>query len=87
VGLFAMKPAEGVAAPTQGLLVGGDASQFLTQLWGVGMVMAWGLITGFICFLAIKYTIGLRVTKEEEEEGLDFGEHGNEAYHGFQFTE
>jgi Amt family ammonium transporter len=44
-------------------------------------------VTGFILFMAIKYTIGLRVTAEEEREGLDIGEHGNEAYHGFQFVE
>ena len=32
----------------------------------------------------IKYTIGLRVTEEEELRGLDIDEHGNEAYAGFQ---
>jgi transcriptional regulator with XRE-family HTH domain len=35
-----------------------------------------------VLFLAIKYTIGLRVTAVEEEEGLDIGEHGGEAYTG-----
>jgi Amt family ammonium transporter len=33
--------------------------------------------------LAIKHTIGLRVSAAEEEEGLDIGEHGGEAYTGF----
>jgi ammonia channel protein AmtB len=32
--------------------------------------------------VAIKYTIGLRVSDVEEEEGLDIGEHGGEAYAG-----
>ena len=38
---------------------------------------------GLVLFLAMKHTIGLRVTAEEEEEGLDIGEHGGEAYTGF----
>jgi len=58
-----------------------------SQAIGVGSVFLWAVVMGAICFLAIKYTIGLRVTKEEETEGLDIGEHGNEAYHGFQFVE
>ena len=37
-----------------------------------------------ILFLTIKYTIGLRVSEEEEIKGLDIGEHGMEAYSGFQ---
>jgi Amt family ammonium transporter len=36
-----------------------------------------------VLFLAIKYTIGLRVTEREEEEGLDIGEHGGAAYTAF----
>ena len=39
-----------------------------------------------VCWFVIKYTIGLRVTAEEEIDGLDHGEHGNEAYHGFQMV-
>lgn len=85
VGLFSTGTGEGGLSPLPGLLVGGDAKQLMIQLTGVGAVMAWGLITGAICFLGIKYTIGLRVTEVEEHEGLDMGEHGNEAYHGFQF--
>ena len=37
-----------------------------------------------IIFLGIKFTMGLRVTEEEELRGLDIDEHGNEAYAGFQ---
>jgi Amt family ammonium transporter len=36
-----------------------------------------------ICWGILKATIGIRVSREEEIEGLDYGEHGNEAYHGF----
>ena len=44
---------------------------------------AYTLVVSSIFWLAIKSTIGLRVSKEEEEEGLDLGEHGQEAYVGF----
>jgi Amt family ammonium transporter len=37
-----------------------------------------------ILFAVIKAVMGLRVSKEEEVEGLDIGEHGNEAYPNFQ---
>ena len=56
------------------------------QAIGVGSVFAWCMVAGGICFFGIKYTIGLRVSAQEEAEGLDYGEHGNEAYHGFQFV-
>jgi Amt family ammonium transporter len=52
------------------------------QLIGIGVGFAWAFGTGLVLFLAIKYTIGLRVTEAEEEEGLDIGEHGGEAYTG-----
>jgi Amt family ammonium transporter len=47
-------------------------------------MFAWAFGTGLVLFLAIKYTVGLRVSKEEELAGLDVGEHGMEAYSGFQ---
>jgi len=53
------------------------------QLIGIGVGFAWAFGTGLVLFLAIKHTIGLRVTAAEEEEGLDIGEHGGEAYTGF----
>ena len=40
----------------------------------------------FVFWGAIKATLGLRVSRDEEIEGLDFGEHGMEAYAGFQTT-
>jgi len=50
------------------------------QAIGVGAGFLWAFGTGLILFMAIKYTIGLRVTEEEEMAGLDISEHGNEAY-------
>jgi len=51
------------------------------QLMGIGAAFAWSFSTCFILFKVIKATVGLRVTREEEMEGLDVGEHGAEAYH------
>ena len=58
--------------------------QFVVQLKGAGAMFVWAFGTGMVLFNAIKYTIGLRADKDEEMRGLDIGEHGNEAYSGFQ---
>ncbi|MEX0793924.1 MAG: ammonium transporter [Pirellulaceae bacterium] len=63
-----------------GLLTGGGAGQLITQLTGVGAGFIWAFGTSMIIFLGIKYTIGLRVSAEEEMEGLDITEHGMYAY-------
>ncbi len=81
LGLFSAGTGE--LSPSPGLFTGGDATQLIAQIKGVVAVFVWAIVTGAILFTAIKYTIGLRVSAEEEKEGLDFGEHGNEAYHGF----
>ena len=47
-----------------------------------GAGFAWAFGTGLVLFLAIKHTIGLRASEEEEITGLDITEHGNEAYVG-----
>jgi len=74
VGLFA----EGNGI--KGLFYGGGTDLLVTQLIGVGAVAAWAIGTGLVLFLGIKNTIGLRVTKKEEENGLDYYEHGEKAY-------
>ena len=67
-----------------GLLYGGGVSQLLTQLIGVGVAFAWAFGTGLVIFLLMSKTFGLRVSEQEELCGLDIGEHGMEAYAGFQ---
>ena len=67
-----------------GLFYGGGAGQLGVQLLGVVTAFAWAFGLGLGLFLAIKYTIGLRVSPAEEIKGLDIGEHGMEAYNGFQ---
>ncbi len=59
-------------------------SQFLTQMIGVGAYAAASGVSSFIIFSIIKATMGLRVSEEEELEGLDVGEHGLVAYPDFQ---
>ncbi len=81
LGLFSS--GTGDASPKPGLFNGGGMDQFVAQAIGVGAVFAWAIVTGAVLFTVIKMTIGLRVSPEEEKEGLDYGEHGNEAYHGF----
>jgi Amt family ammonium transporter len=68
----------------QGLLYGGGSGFLMAQLIGLGAVFAFCMTTGFLLFGTIKATMGLRVTAEEEIEGLDVGEHGAQAYPDFQ---
>jgi len=56
-------------------------AQVMAQLWGVGITLVWVTLGSLLVFGLIKYTIGLRVTPEEEEEGLDITAHGERAYH------
>jgi len=67
-----------------GLFYGGGVKQFFVQALGAGAAFVWAFGLGLLLFYAISKTIGLRVTSEEELKGLDIGEHGMEAYSGFQ---
>ena len=66
-----------------GLFYTGEASQLITQLIGVVSCAVYVAVVAAIAWLIIKAVVGMRVSREEEIEGLDLGEHGNEAYHGF----
>jgi Amt family ammonium transporter len=85
VGLFAVDKITG-AATGNGLFNGGGMTLLIAQLKGIAAVGAYTLVISLVFWYAIKMTIGLRVTKEEEEEGLDIGEHGQVAYVGFSNT-
>jgi Amt family ammonium transporter len=82
VGLFAVDRITG-AATGNGLFYGGGMTLLLAQIKGVVAVGAYTLMASTAFWLLIKYSIGLRVSAEEEIEGLDLGEHGQEAYVGF----
>jgi Amt family ammonium transporter len=89
VGLFATPDRiarSGNTAQKPGLFYGGGTDQLIEQLIGIGATAAYVLVISFIAWGILKYTMGIRVSKEEELEGLDRGEHGNEAYHGFVMT-
>ncbi|MFZ9991177.1 MAG: ammonium transporter [Opitutales bacterium] len=58
--------------------------QFISQLKGVGAVGLFSFVFAYVLFLIIKAVMGLRVSPEEETNGLDLAEHGNEAYPDFQ---
>ena len=62
-------------------------ASIVTQLVGAGAIIAWAFVTSFIVFKVIDLTVGMRVTPEEEREGLDRSEHGGEAYPEFVFQE
>jgi Amt family ammonium transporter len=67
-----------------GLLHGGGLAQLGVQLTGALAVSVFVMAAMGVVFFAIKKTVGLRVSKAEESRGLDIGEHGLEAYSGFQ---
>lgn len=61
--------------------------QFLYQLAGVGATATFCTITSFLILFTIKKTGGIRVSKEEELEGLDLHEHGMDAYADFRLNQ
>jgi ammonium transporter, Amt family len=77
VGLFATIPGN---TGTVGLFAGGGFQLLIAQIVGVLAIGVWCAVTSFVLFFAVKRTIGLRVSAEEEALGLDLGEHGTVAY-------
>ena len=66
-----------LSAPALGGTGDGD---FVTQLIGTAAVVAWSAIVSVIILGVLKATLGLRVTEEQEYEGLDTSLHGESAY-------
>lgn len=86
VGLFA-QDAFMPGTTGDGLFFGGGFSLLLDQLTGVVAVGATVFVASVAVWMAIKVTLGVRVSPEEEMEGLDIGEHGNRAYPDFVVTD
>jgi ammonium transporter, Amt family len=63
-----------------GLFYGGDATLLYHQFMGVLFTLVWSGVITAVIGLAIKYTIGWTVSKEDEVEGVDLAEHGETAY-------
>ncbi|MBB5984106.1 ammonium transporter [Sphingobium lignivorans] len=55
-------------------------AQLGTQLFATAVAVIWAAVGAAIAFTIAKFTVGLRVTPEVEQEGLDLGEHGERAY-------
>lgn len=75
--------AVGLFHEEQGLLFGGGSQLLVAQFIGVVAVAVWTFGASYVTFRLIKATIGLRVTPQEEEHGLDLGEHDTVAYPEF----
>jgi Amt family ammonium transporter len=65
-------------------MVTADAYSIASQVWiqakGVLITIVWSGVVSFIAFKLVDLVIGLRVTEEEEREGLDISSHGETAY-------
>ncbi len=70
-GVFAAEAYGGAAG-----LLEGNAGQVVTQIYGIAATVIWSAIASFVILKIIDATIGLRVDKETEAEGLDIGLHG-----------
>jgi Amt family ammonium transporter len=57
-------------------------AQVWTQAKAVGLTVVWSAVVSVIAYKIVDLTIGLRVSEEEEREGLDITTHGESAYHG-----
>ena len=82
VGLFAQEGVTSLSA-RNGLFFGGGFGLLGTQIVGILAIGIFGFVTTALVWLALKKTIGIRVSTEEEIAGLDIGEHGNMAYPDF----
>ena len=83
IGLFSTTAdaGSGVAGGVvDGLFYGGGFGSLGDQILGVLVAIAWSAVATLVIALAIKYTIGWRVSEEAEVGGIDLSEHGESAY-------
>lgn len=78
VGLFSSIEVDGVIK--KGLFYGGGTDQLVSQIIGVAAIAAFVFTASFILFGILNATVGLRVSEQEEIEGLDVHEHGFAGY-------
>ena len=81
VGIFG-KSALGLA--NNGFIYSGNPMQLGVQIVGCVSTVIFVVVSMGAVFKLIDKTVGLRINREEELRGLDIGEHGMEAYGGFQ---
>jgi Amt family ammonium transporter len=59
----------------------GILPQLLIQAKAVGITVIWTAVVAYLAFKLVNLLLGIRVTEEEEREGLDISAHGESAYH------
>ena len=90
VGLFATPDRIARSGNTEqkaGLFYGGGTEQLIDQIIGIACCAGYVFVVAMIAWIILKATMGIRVSEAEEIDGLDHGEHGNEAYHGFVMSD
>ena len=83
IGLFAssaMTKLAGISDAPAGVFFGGGMAQFGKQAISLGAAAGYSFIVSFVILKLVDLTIGLRVTAEEEEVGLDLTQHGERGY-------
>ncbi len=81
IGLFATAGADGGAyVKSEGLFYGGGVSQLIKQAEGAGIVSVWSFAVALLIGFLVKVTIGFRVSRDDEIEGIDVAEHKESAY-------
>ncbi|HEY3424825.1 MAG TPA: ammonium transporter, partial [Negativicutes bacterium] len=79
--------AVGIFSENGGLLYGGGWNLLEIQCLGVLAVSAWGFASTYGLFSILKAVVGIRVSVEEEIEGLDLSEHGMSAYNNLEYNQ
>ena len=75
-GVFALKSINSLGSGA----IDGNTGQIMTQIYGLLIAGVYCALVTFVILMVVKYTIGLRVTKEEEIEGLDLTQHGERIH-------
>jgi ammonium transporter, Amt family len=84
-GVFASPALGGIGFPDWITMKPADysiASQVWVQIKAVLVTIVWSGVVSFVAYKIVDMVVGLRVTEEEEREGLDINSHGESAYHG-----
>ncbi len=75
-GVFALKAINSAGSG----FIDGNPAQLMIQLQGIAYTATYCAIATFVILMVVKFTIGLRVSKEEEMEGLDLTQHGETVH-------
>jgi len=86
VGAISVHGTVGIWGVLAVLISNGDAT-FIGQIVGVISIFAWAFLVSLIAWLILKVTMGIRVSEEDEYEGVDLSECGLEAYPEFTSAE